>query len=110
MKEKPPKNSGGVGRLEDFGKSENFGDSNNSEGSGDSGDFGRFGEIGRIGRFGRLGKIVIRGKRLVTPWKPEELRVLGVWGIRKMGKFRRLGDCEIWEIGGLGKIFLRGEK
>ena len=77
--------------------------------------FGKIGRIRGLEGFGRFGEIRKTGekrytwKKVRTSRKPFGFRVLGVWEIRKIGKFRRLGDCKIWEIGELGKIFLRGK-
>ena len=70
----------------------------------------KFGKLGGIWRFGRLGNSVIRGKKGRNSWNPGGFRGLGVWGIWKIGKFRRLADCGSREIGGAGKIFLLGDK
>ena len=75
-----------------------------SERSGDTGDSGESVDSED------WGKSLYVAKKLRTSWNPEGFGALGVWEIPKIGKFRRLGDCDVWVIGGLGEIFLRGKK
>ena len=103
MKEKPPGTPEKSGGWRIPGSRKHFGDSIKI---GRIKRLGGFGRLERIRRFGRLGKMVIRGKKLRISWNPGGFRVLGVWGIRKKGKFRFGRLRNLGNGGASGKNFV----
>ena len=93
MKEKPSRNSGGVGRFEDFGKSENFRDSNNSEGSGRLRGFRKVRGVRENRGIRKIGENRYTWKRIENLLEP-----------RRTPGIRSLGDSDDGEIPKIGRL------
>ena len=91
QKIRTPWDPGGFGSFERLGISGDSGDSGDTGDTGDTGDSGDSGDSGDWGKSLYVAKI----ENLLEPRRIREIGSLGVWEIREIGRFRKLGDWKI---------------